>query len=480
MGAVAQLSHATVEVEPGRSATFAITVRNTETVVDRFTFEALGAMAAWVTFAPPTLSLFPEASGTVNIIVAPPRDPTVTAGAVPLGVRVSSAEDAAGTFVEETTVNVAPFSEITVELVPRVARGRIVGRTQMAVDNRSNCAYRAELSGTDPQAQLAFAFRPPIVDVSPGAAAFVKVGLRPRSRFWKGPEKTIPFRLTLTNEPIAIPVRGQTASAEPDTAVPERPDAPPARVAGVAATGAAQPTPAPSPPGPPAPPGMAAAARRPPSPHREEITTDGSMLHGPLLPRWLLALVAALVGLAVLLLILWYALFRPQIRSTAQNEVNKQLTANGITPVSSTGSKSGGGTGASSGGSGQSGSGNSSGSSGAGSGAGSTAVGSGGTINAAKQATGNGTFLVFKVPAGRSLQMTDLLVENSAGSVGNLALARNGTPVMQWAMANFRDLDYHWITPTVFGPGTQVEMIVSGCTGPCNPGIYYAGHLVSG
>ena len=76
--------------------------------------------------------------------------------------------------------------------------------------------------------------------------------------------------------------------------------------------------------------------------------------------------------------------------------------------------------------------------------------------------------------------MTDLLVENSAGSVGNLALARNGTPVMEWAMANFRDLDYHWITPTVFGPGSQVEMIVSGCSGPCNPGIYYAGHLVSG
>ena len=362
MGAVAQLSHATVEVEPGRSATFAITVRNTGTVVDRFTFEALGAMAAWVTFAPPTLSLFPEASGTVNIIVAPPRDPTVTAGAVPLGVRVSSAEDAAGTFVEETTVNVAPFSDITVELVPRVARGRIMGRTQMAVDNRSNCAYRAELSGTDPQAQLAFAFRPPIVDVSPGAAAFVKVGLRPRSRFWKGPEKTIPFRLTLTNEPIAIPVRGQTPSAEPDAEVRERPDAPPARVAGVAATGTAQSTPAAPAAGSPAPPGTAAAARRPPSPHREEITTDGSMLHGPLLPRWLLALAAALIALAVLLLILWYVLFRPQIRSTAQNEVNKQLTANGITPVSSTGSKGGGTTGSSSGGSGQTGSGNSSGS----------------------------------------------------------------------------------------------------------------------
>ena len=47
-------------------------------------------------------------------------------------------------------------------------------------------------------------------------------------------------------------------------------------------------------------------------------------------------------------------------------------------------------------------------------------------------------------------------------------------------MANFRDLDYHWITPTVFGPGSQMQLIVSGCSGPCTPGIYYAGHLVSG
>jgi hypothetical protein len=100
-------------------------------------------------------------------------------------------------------------------------------------------------------------------------------------------------------------------------------------------------------------------------------------------------------------------------------------------------------------------------------------------VNGVQQASGNGTRVIFNVPSGRSLQITDLLVENSAGDVGNLVLARNGTPVMEWAMANFRDLDYHWITPTVFGPGTQMEMIVSGCTGACTPAIYYAGHLVS-
>ena len=81
-----------------------------------------------------------------------------------------------------------------------------------------------------------------------------------------------------------------------------------------------------------------------PSPHKAEISTDGSMLQEPLLPRWLVAALGALIALAVLLAILWFSLFKPQVKSTAQNEVNKQLAANGITPVgSTTGSKSGSG-----------------------------------------------------------------------------------------------------------------------------------------
>ena len=87
-------------------------------------------------------------------------------------------------------------------------------------------------------------------------------------------------------------------------------------------------------------------AERVPSPHKRNFSIDGSMLQEPLLPRWLLAAVSALVALALLLLILWFALFKPQIKSTAQNQVNKQLTANGITPVTSSGaSKTGSGAG---------------------------------------------------------------------------------------------------------------------------------------
>jgi hypothetical protein len=493
MGALAHLSQTTVDVEPGRTAVFGMTVRNTGTVVDRFTFEALGTDAPWVTFAPSTLSLFPEASGTVNVVLAPPRDPTVLAGGTVLGIRVASSEDPVGSVVEEATVNIGAFTDITTELIPRVTRGRIMGRAQLAVDNRSNCTYRADLSGSDPQGQLGFSFRPPVVDVEPGMAAFVKVAVKPSRRFWKGPEKTVPFRLALTNDPVAIPSKGPTPAAAGD--VPPEDDARPAGTASADAprAGAAGGGPAGAPPARPGRPAdatppsgtspamaTAVAPARPPSPHPDELFADGSLLQGPLLPRWLLWLAGAIVALAALLLLLWFVLFRPQIRSTAQNEVNKQLTANGITPVST----SGGGKSSGSGGGGSSGGGGGGGGSTAttvnsgGGGGNSSVVASGTTINGEQRATGNGTTVVFTVPNGKSLQITDLLVENTAGDVGNLVLARNGTPVLQWAMANFRDLDYHWITPIVLGPKTQVQMVVSGCTGACTPAIYYAGHLV--
>jgi hypothetical protein len=477
MGALAQLSQSTVDVDPGRSATIGMTVRNNGTVVDRYTFEALGAAAAWVTFAPNTLSLFPEASATVNIILSPPRDPLVTAGPTPLGVRVVSAEDEAGSVVEEGTVNVGAFSDITVELVPRVARGRLVGRAQLAVDNRSNCRYRAEIVGSDSQMQLAFAFRPPMVDVAPGEAVFSKVAIRPAQRFWRGPEKTRPFRLVLRQDLTSTLARVGTLDTTPSTKATGG--------AGEGGGAAGVPTPpegtpavSPTPVG-----GPADASVGAPSPHRDEIFADGSMLQQPMLPRWLLAVAAAVVALALILALLWFVLFKPQIRSTAQNQVNKQLTANGITPVSTSGgnkSGNGSGSGGSSPGGGGSGGGSSTASTTPPGGTSSNVPGSGATINGVAQASGNGTRVIFTVPAGRSLQITDILVENSAGDTGNLALARSGIPVMQWSMANFRDLDYHWITPTVFGARTQMQLIVSGCTGACTPGIYYAGHLVSG
>ena len=73
--------------------------------------------------------------------------------------------------------------------------------------------------------------------------------------------------------------------------------------------------------------------------------------------------------------------------------------------------------------------------------------------------------------------MTDILVENSAGDTGNVTLARSGVPIMQWSMANFRDLDYHLVAPIIFTASQQLQMTISGCTDVCQPGVFYSGYM---
>lgn len=411
MGAVVQLSAASIPLEPGRQATMAVQVRNTGTVVDRFSFDALGPGAEWVAFSPETLSLFPGSSGTVNILVSAPREPSTLAGPMPLGIKVSSSEDADGTVVEEATMQIAAFSDVALELMPRVLRARKWGRSRIAVDNRSNVAYRGELEAGDPRGALGFCFRPTVLDVAPGEASFASMTVNPKKVFWRGPSQTLPFSVLL---------RSDAADA----------------------------------------------------PHPPDLSSDGSLVQDALLPRWLLVAIAALVALLALLVLLWFTVLRPQVRSTAKDQVNKQLAAAGLvtSPSSGSGAKPA--------------------STGAGAVPGKTTTpttapvvvsssssASGQSVNGSTQASGNGTQVLFTIPVGDSLQVTDLLVENSAGDTGTLTLARNGVPLMQWALANFRDLDYHWITPTVFGPGTQMQMVVSGCPNACTPGVYFAGNL---
>ena len=49
---------------------------------------------------------------------------------------------------------------------------------------------------------------------------------------------------------------------------------------------------------------------------------------------------------------------------------------------------------------------------------------------------------------------------------------------MSWSLANFRDLDYHWITPTMFGSNSQMQLVVADCSGTCTPDDY-VGRLVA-
>lgn len=194
MGVVATIENVTLRVDPGSEVTSEVRIRNTGMVVDRVLLEVLGAAAEWARVEPPQLNLLPGTDATAVVTFRPPRSPDVLAGDVDYAVRARSQEDPAGSVVEEGTVTVAPFSELTAELEPRTARARKAARFQLVVSNLGNHPVSTEFSALDADLLLNFRLRPPAVVCQPGTSTYVKLRAAPRKRFVRGPDQSLPFQ----------------------------------------------------------------------------------------------------------------------------------------------------------------------------------------------------------------------------------------------------------------------------------------------
>ncbi len=414
MGALVTLSEKTIEVLPGAVATCTVTVKNTGTVVDQFTIDILGDAAAWTAADPATLSLFPGAEGTTTVYFRPPRAADTPTGELPFGVRARSQEDPAGSAVEEGILTVGAYQDTFAELVPRTSRGSRGATHELAVDNRGNSRLNATVTAGDQDQLLGFDVEPPGLVVDPGTAGFAKIRVKPRARFWRGQPKTRAFKVAVQGEG-----------------------------------------------GPP-------------------TVLDGSLLQEALLPRWLIpALLAALAAL-VILAVIWLTLLQPAIKSAA----TQALEDAGITPIPT---QPGGGaatpapvpTGAP------------------------TATPTPGptpapgetatpTPAAPAPPTPTPPPVGEGVPADGRLAvdgsypnsakfsqvyyLTDLVFANPSGKAGTIQLRRNGFVLITLRLENFRDLDFHYVTPIVVQAGQTLSLVAS-CTGggACDPSVYYSG-----
>jgi len=200
MSVSASVLPSSLAVEPGGEQSCWIQIRNTGEIVDEFVFEVLGDARDWVELDPPKLSLFPAAEGELKLTFRPPRRSTIPAGLVPFGLKVTSKQNPDDTFVEEGAVAVAPFYDTGAELTPRTSHGRLLGRHELAFDNRGNTPVNGQLEGFDADNALTFAFTPPALAAAPGSATFAKVRARPRKRFLRGQPKTLPFQVRVKPE----------------------------------------------------------------------------------------------------------------------------------------------------------------------------------------------------------------------------------------------------------------------------------------
>lgn len=437
----ASLSSSRVEVAPGGTATVELTVRNTGSVVDEFRIEVLGEGAQWTAASPAVLPLFPGASAPVTITFNPPRRSDRVAGEVDVAIKVVSREDAGGSAVEELVVAIGGFDSPDAELVPRTVRASRKANVQVAIDNLGNRRLQRSLVATDADQKLKFETVPSDVVVEAGRAEFAKVTIKPVKTFFRGPDRTIPYRVTLGE--------GESEST---------------------------------------------------------VNLDGTFIQSAMLPKWLLRLLMMLLALLIALAAMWQFAFKPVIRSAARaaaeaqvDEAVKEASANaavetakaikladaaigaGSDPAAAAAAEAAAREAA-----------KKKGATPAGDGAGGGAIGSGDdgkgglakskriSVEAAPGATASAEWK----PGGEKdrFSITDVVLQNAQGDTGKIRLKRGDEILLESALENFRDLDFHVIAPFIVeGKPIVIEVVCgnSAEVGPCKPAGTVGGFLGS-
>jgi hypothetical protein len=450
MSVTAALGSTNLAVEPGAETRCEIRLRNTGHVVDQLTVEVVGEAAGWTTVVPAVVNLLPGGETTGLVVFAPPRSSEAPAGPVPFAVRVRSREDQDAAVVQEGEVVVAPFTDVTAELVPPKRNGRRKAKFLLAVDNNGNRPVAAEILALDPEDALRISVTPTTFDARPGTATIVKVAAAPHRRSLRGQPKVHPFQLEVR------------------------------------------------------------------TPERVPVVVDGAMVQERLLPKWLLPALAVVGAAVVALFVLWFALLKPTVQSAVTEQVQphvsrannaaQQASAAASAAISAAAQQNGGGGGGGSGGGGntpQGGGppgGNGGGDNGgAGGNDGTTRNGGtngngaagGGTptdfrITTAASVVTDGSFQSFQYVAADHavMDLGDIVLQNPNGDSGLLRLSIGGDVVLEAGLANFRDLDYHYVNPLRV-PADQPVVVSVNCTAAgggdtvCTPAVSFSGQIVA-
>lgn len=202
MSVLATIEPSSLQVEAGASTQLVVRVRNRGTIVDQFDITVVGPTAGWATVDPGSLRLFPDKEGEARVTFAPPRAPDPASDTYPFGIAVRAASDASASTVEEGHIAVAPFVQLASEIVPQTSRGSRSGSHDVTIKNVGNAVAEVSVKASDPDRLLNFEVLPERAGLRPGASATVRARVKPKTTFWMGSPKRVPFAVQV-DEPTA-------------------------------------------------------------------------------------------------------------------------------------------------------------------------------------------------------------------------------------------------------------------------------------
>jgi hypothetical protein len=177
------------------------------------------------------------------------------------------------------------------------------------------------------------------------------------------------------------------------------------------------------------------------------ISLDGTLVQGPLLGPWVLPTTLGIIAALIAVTLLWFLAVKPGIESVARNAV---ISPSPVANTSGGGNNNGGG-------------GNKTPSPSA---TATTAPPSGPGVNFAQRLAPKGPVVAYKAPAKTTLFVTDLFFNNPLSETGLVNFQRDGNNLLDENLANFRDLDYHFVTPIQVNTGQTIRL--AGSCGSCS------------
>ena len=190
-------------IVPGQPTLLTIRVVNTGTVISGQRIRVLGADPRWVQLDQEQLSLFPDAAGVAILTVTLP--PGIPAGLRSVGVEVQELTPPQDRVVVDVELTVPAELGLKVGLDPVSVTGGKRATLGVTVDNIGNSPVDVDLAGTDEEAQVLFAFKPPGAILGPGERILATALLRAKRPFWGSP-KIRPFKVNVgpAQPPVSV------------------------------------------------------------------------------------------------------------------------------------------------------------------------------------------------------------------------------------------------------------------------------------
>lgn len=212
----AWFSNDDVDIDPGSSITTTLTIQNLDDSTESYTIVPSGLNADWVRVVRGNVTLFAGSLDVIDVIVAPPRLPTTTAGPTVVGVRIIPTSAPDDTIAAETTLDVRAFDDRRIVALQPVIRARRRASYEFMVENHGNGLASCRVRLVDASQRIDGTFDPPAVGVTPGGASLVRFRAKAKRGVFRRATRTLDFEVE-AEQPGHEPSATSLALVQPPT-----------------------------------------------------------------------------------------------------------------------------------------------------------------------------------------------------------------------------------------------------------------------